>query len=271
MSRDRDLTSDPSAEHLADREPAQAELDAADARSGGGPDRAPRSLHRRRARAGRRGDRQQRRLGRPRAPLARAPGPAPRSRTARSSDCPSATLQDRDAVGSPRRPAPRRGPGPSVRYRDAVREDVLAERELPDEDRADVVREVLGRTRVDLRVTLAVVADEDPLHVRELRRTAGAAAVTLCDGPLRNQPLFVGPQSVSRSGPGGVAPAAQEAADRRRGVPRARRSGRPRAHRGRRPQLVVQARHPRARARGRSRAAPGRSRPPRAVAADASP
>ncbi|WP_456847309.1 hypothetical protein [Cellulomonas sp. P5_C6] len=45
MSRDRDLTSDPAAEHLADREHAQAELDAADARSGGNPDRAPRSLH----------------------------------------------------------------------------------------------------------------------------------------------------------------------------------------------------------------------------------
>lgn len=45
MSRDRDLTSDPSAEHLADPELVQAELDAADARSGGNPDRAPRSLH----------------------------------------------------------------------------------------------------------------------------------------------------------------------------------------------------------------------------------
>ena len=45
MSRDRDLTSDPSAEHLADPERAQAELDAADARSGGNPDHAPRSLH----------------------------------------------------------------------------------------------------------------------------------------------------------------------------------------------------------------------------------
>ena len=45
MSRYRDLTSDPSAEHLADPQRAQAELDAADARSGGNPDRAPRSLH----------------------------------------------------------------------------------------------------------------------------------------------------------------------------------------------------------------------------------
>ena len=45
MSRDRDLTSDPSAEHLADPGLAQAELDAADARSGGHPERAPRSLH----------------------------------------------------------------------------------------------------------------------------------------------------------------------------------------------------------------------------------
>ena len=45
MSRYRDLTSDPSAEHLADPERAQAELDAADARSGGNPERAPRSLH----------------------------------------------------------------------------------------------------------------------------------------------------------------------------------------------------------------------------------
>lgn len=45
MSRDRDLTSDPSAEHLADPLQTEAELDAADARSGGDPDRAPRSLH----------------------------------------------------------------------------------------------------------------------------------------------------------------------------------------------------------------------------------
>ncbi|ROS30596.1 hypothetical protein [Cellulomonas sp. PhB150] len=45
MSRDRDLTSDPSAEHLADPVQTEAELDAADARSGGDPDRAPRSLH----------------------------------------------------------------------------------------------------------------------------------------------------------------------------------------------------------------------------------
>jgi len=44
MSRYSDLTSDPSAEHLADREPAQAELDAADARSGGNAENAPRSL-----------------------------------------------------------------------------------------------------------------------------------------------------------------------------------------------------------------------------------
>ena len=44
MSRDRDLTSDPSAEHLADPARAEAELDAADARSGGDPARAPRSL-----------------------------------------------------------------------------------------------------------------------------------------------------------------------------------------------------------------------------------
>jgi hypothetical protein len=44
MSRDRDLTSDPSAEHLADPTRAEAELDAADARSGGHPDQAPRSL-----------------------------------------------------------------------------------------------------------------------------------------------------------------------------------------------------------------------------------
>ena len=45
MSRNRDLTSDPSAEHLADRRQSQAALDAADARSGGDPARAPRSLH----------------------------------------------------------------------------------------------------------------------------------------------------------------------------------------------------------------------------------
>ena len=45
MSRNRDLTSDPSAERIADPALAQAELDAADARSGGNPENAPRSLH----------------------------------------------------------------------------------------------------------------------------------------------------------------------------------------------------------------------------------
>ncbi|GAA4624088.1 hypothetical protein GCM10023113_11680 [Cellulomonas oligotrophica] len=42
--RDTDLTSDPSAEHLADAPLLEAELHAADARSGGDPARAPRSL-----------------------------------------------------------------------------------------------------------------------------------------------------------------------------------------------------------------------------------
>ncbi|AEI12197.1 MULTISPECIES: hypothetical protein [Cellulomonas] len=44
MTRDRDLVSDPSAERLADRTPDAALLAAADARSGGDPARAPRSL-----------------------------------------------------------------------------------------------------------------------------------------------------------------------------------------------------------------------------------
>ncbi|AEE46044.1 hypothetical protein [Cellulomonas fimi] len=44
MSADRDLTSDPAAEHLAEAVPPEAELAAADARSGGDPSRAPRSL-----------------------------------------------------------------------------------------------------------------------------------------------------------------------------------------------------------------------------------
>jgi hypothetical protein len=43
-SRPRDLTSDPAAEHLADARTSEAELRAADARSGGDPTRAPRSL-----------------------------------------------------------------------------------------------------------------------------------------------------------------------------------------------------------------------------------
>ncbi|QHT55759.1 hypothetical protein GXP71_06465 [Cellulomonas sp. H30R-01] len=41
----RDLTSDPAAEHLAEPPLPEAELAAADARSGGDPTRAPRSLH----------------------------------------------------------------------------------------------------------------------------------------------------------------------------------------------------------------------------------
>lgn len=42
--RSRDLTSDPAVEHLADPVRSDAELAAADARSGGDPLRAPRSL-----------------------------------------------------------------------------------------------------------------------------------------------------------------------------------------------------------------------------------
>ncbi|ADG74803.1 hypothetical protein Cfla_1906 [Cellulomonas flavigena DSM 20109] len=41
----RDLTSDLAAHRLAEAQVAQAELDAADARSGGDAARAPRSLH----------------------------------------------------------------------------------------------------------------------------------------------------------------------------------------------------------------------------------
>ena len=44
MSADRDLTSDPSAERLADEVLSEAVLAAADARSGGDASRAPRSL-----------------------------------------------------------------------------------------------------------------------------------------------------------------------------------------------------------------------------------
>ncbi|HEY0217614.1 MAG TPA: hypothetical protein VGC57_14590 [Cellulomonas sp.] len=44
-TRPRNLTSDPAAEHLADPRASEAELRAADARSGGDPGRAPRSLH----------------------------------------------------------------------------------------------------------------------------------------------------------------------------------------------------------------------------------
>lgn len=42
--RPRNLTSDPAAEHLADDRTSEAELRAADARSGGDPGRAPHSL-----------------------------------------------------------------------------------------------------------------------------------------------------------------------------------------------------------------------------------
>lgn len=40
----RDLTSDPAAEHLADHRLSEAELRTRDARSGGDPQRGPRSL-----------------------------------------------------------------------------------------------------------------------------------------------------------------------------------------------------------------------------------
>jgi hypothetical protein len=44
MSTDRDLTSDPSAERIAEAVPSESVLAAADARSGGDASRAPRSL-----------------------------------------------------------------------------------------------------------------------------------------------------------------------------------------------------------------------------------
>lgn len=40
----RDLTSDPAVQHIAEATPAEAELSASDARTGGDPARAPRSL-----------------------------------------------------------------------------------------------------------------------------------------------------------------------------------------------------------------------------------
>ena len=83
-----------------------------------------------------------------------------------------------------------------------MREDVLAERQLPDQDRRDLVGEPLRGAGVDLRVALAVVADEDPPHVGQLVHEP-AQLRPLCSGPLRNQPVFVGPQSVSSSGPAG--------------------------------------------------------------------
>lgn len=43
-TRPRNLTSDPAVEHLAEAQASEAELRAADARSGGDPRRAPRSL-----------------------------------------------------------------------------------------------------------------------------------------------------------------------------------------------------------------------------------
>ena len=200
MSRDRDLTSDPSAEHLADPERAQAELDAADARSGGNPDARAALAARRRARGRRRGHRQQRRLGRPRASL------GSRSRPSRADVAQQllavGSLQDGDAVRSPG--GLLLGPHRVVRrHGHAVREHVLAEGQLPDEDRPDVVAEPLRGAGVDLRVALPVVADEDPLDVRQLAARAGAAASPCASGPLRNQPLLVGPQSVSSSGPAG--------------------------------------------------------------------
>ncbi|UJP39012.1 hypothetical protein [Cellulomonas palmilytica] len=44
MPRDHDLVSNPAAERIAERLPDDAVLAAADARSGGDPSRAPRSL-----------------------------------------------------------------------------------------------------------------------------------------------------------------------------------------------------------------------------------
>lgn len=44
MSADRDLTSNPAAERIAEETPSEAVLAAADARSGGDASRAPRSL-----------------------------------------------------------------------------------------------------------------------------------------------------------------------------------------------------------------------------------
>src|SRR5690606_39252767 len=58
------------------------------------------------------------------------------------------------------------------RQRRAVGEDLLRRRQLADRDGRDVVREPSRGTRVDLRVVLAVVADQEPVDVGQLAEEA---------------------------------------------------------------------------------------------------
>ena len=89
-----------------------------------------------------------------------------------------------------------------VRNGETVGQHLLGRGELTDADGPDVIRVRLREVAVQLGVVLAVVADQDPADVRELLRSR-RSAVRLCSCPLRNQPVLVGPQSVSSNGPTG--------------------------------------------------------------------
>ena len=140
--------------------------------------------------------------------------------------------------------------------RDDVREHLLARRELADRDAAHPVRAPAGELGVDLRVVLAVVADEQPLHVRQLAgEPVQLGVLVLLAGP---EPARVGrPPVGEQHRPGGKTAAAQEPGEQRRGVPRPGRQVDDRGVRVLGEQLAVHRRHPRHRPAGALRAHEG--------------
>ena len=102
----------------------------------------------------------------------------------------------------------------------------------------------LGEVRVDLRVVLAVVADEEPADRAGSPWPAGRASARLCSWPLRNQPGVGRPPVGEEQRPDGVPVAAEEPVERRRGVPGAGRDVDDRCTRVLGQQLAVHRRHP---------------------------
>ena len=97
-------------------------------------------------------------------------------------------------------------------------EDGLAHGQLPDGDGRHLVRVVLGELRVDLLVVLAVVADQEPAHVRELRGQAlKVAALVLLAAA---EPAVLGESPVrEQQGAGRIHVPVEEPCEGGRGVP----------------------------------------------------
>ena len=85
---------------------------------------------------------------------------------------------------------------------DVTGQNMLCGSEFPNGDGTKAIRGFPGEIRVDGRVMLSVVADQEPLHLGQLGGKP-PQGVRLRSRPDRNHPVLVGPQSVNSNGPSG--------------------------------------------------------------------